>query len=186
MKSLALATLILLFLSAACSVETKRGRDGDSDSVDIRTPLGRIQASEKADANDTGLPVYPGARLAKEDDHDHDNATVNLSFGDFGLKVAAVRYESDDTPEKIIAFYKDSLDRYGDVLECHTDRNARNRHGNREKNSDDRELHCDDNGGTVLELKAGTKNNQRIVTIEPKGKMTTFSLVFVRTGSDPI
>lgn len=59
---------------------------------------------------DTGLPVYPGAKLKpNSNDGDHKSANVNLSAFGFGLKVVATEYESDDAPGKIIAYYQDQL-----------------------------------------------------------------------------
>src|SRR5262249_20876959 len=113
--------LAILFALPACSVNVKKDERGEGKKVDIDTPVGGIHVSNQADVRDTGLAVYPGARL-KEKEHESDDkqANVNLSFGSYGLKVVALDYESDDPPAKIIAFYKDQLKRYGSVLECHT------------------------------------------------------------------
>ena len=47
-------------------------------------------------------------------------------------------------------------------------------------------LACEDNGGSTLELKVGTKDNQHIVSISPqdKGKGTDFALVYVQTRGE--
>jgi hypothetical protein len=46
-------------------------------------------------------------------------------------------------------------------------------------------LTCDDSHGSNVELKAGTRNDQHIVAVEPVGKGSSFSLVYVRThGKD--
>jgi hypothetical protein len=42
-------------------------------------------------------------------------------------------------------------------------------------------LTCDGNKGNNVELKVGTKENQHIVAVEPDGKGSSFSLVYVRT-----
>jgi hypothetical protein len=183
----ALATLVSLLLLMACSVNVKKDEEGQDKNVDIRTPIGGIHVSKDADAGDTGLAVYPGARLREmNDDHD-SNANVNLSFGGYGLRVIAVHYESDDPIEKVTSFYKDQLKKYGNVLECHTRHSGGNVQVNPGKESHSNELHCEDTGGDVLELKVGTEQNQRIVAIEPKGKITSFALVRVQTrGHDTI
>ena len=181
------AILVALALLPACSVNVKDRENGDG-KVDIRTPVGGIHVDENADARDTGLPVYPGARpKPKTHDGDEKNANVNLSAFGFGLKVVAIEYLSDDPPDKVIAYYQDQLKRYGNVLQCHSS-------GSSFKVDDDvpgvggqkgyivgGKMKCDssDNGKTV-ELKSGTDDNQHIVAVEPGGKGSDFSIVWVR------
>src|SRR5690242_3791020 len=122
--ALVLAFGILLALPG-CSVNVKKNGEGQEKKVDIETPLGALHVSKDADVRDIGLPVYPGARRKEHGEGDHDNnAHVNISSSLFGLKVVAIEYLSDDPPEKIIAFYKDQLKRYGEVLECHNNSNS--------------------------------------------------------------
>ena len=88
----------------------------------------------------------------------------------------------DDAPANILAFYKDRLKKYGNVLECHTSKGNWNvntqRHGSNE-------LTCEGSGGTDIELKVGKQDDQHIVSVKPEGKGSTFSLVYVRThGKD--
>ncbi len=171
-----IATSLLLLM--ACSVNVKKDNNGEEKNVDINTPFGGIHVNNNADARDTGLPVYPGARLKpKNGDHDSKSANVSISAGDYGLKVVALEYETDDAPTKVIAYYQDQLKKYGKVLQC------RNSHGTNysyDRDSDD--LQCDGNdNGKTTELKAGTKGNQRIVAINPEGKGSNFALVYVRT-----
>jgi hypothetical protein len=166
-----LATLALL---PACSVNVKdKGGDGNS-KVDISTPVGGIHVDENADARDTGLPVYPGARpKPKTDDGDKKSANVNMSAFGYGLKVVALEYVSDDPPDKIIAYYQDQLKKYGHVLQCHS--NAI------KADHDSGKLKCDsDDSGNKIELKAGTDDNQHIVSVEPEGKGSDFAIVWLR------
>jgi hypothetical protein len=169
----------------ACSINVAKEKDGQDKKVDIRTPLGGIHVSKEATASDTGLPVYPGARL-KPDISDHDNKSANVNISGFGysLRVIALQYESDDSPSKIVAFYDDELKKFGNVLVCHTSGLDVNAHVHGlDKDSD--ELKCEGSGGINIELKVGTKENQHIVAVEPQGKGSTFSLVYVRThGKD--
>jgi hypothetical protein len=186
--TLALAVTSLMALPA-CSINVKKDDNGQDKKVDIETPVGGIHVSKGADARDTGLPIYPGARQ-KDDDKDGEekSANVNISAGFFGLKVVAVEFLSDDSPEKVSAYYKDQLKKYGTILECHTT----NRHGDTGdvnvhvgKNDDKKDSHqltCEQNSGPTIELKVGTKENQRIVAVSPqdKGKGTEFALVYVQ------
>ena len=179
---LGLATLVPL-LMPACSVNVKKEQNGEDKQVDIDTPIGGIHVSKGANVADLGLAVYPGARLKQKDFNGEDkSANVNISGFGFGVKVVALQYESDDSPSRLVAFYKDQLQKYGHVLECHTrhldvdtDMKASD-HGSHE-------LTCEGTSGDNIELKVGTKENQHIVAVEPEGKGSSFSLVYVRTHS---
>jgi len=177
---------MLIVLLAACSVNVKKEQNGQDKQVDIKTPLGGIHVSKEANVADIGLAVYPGARIKvkSDDDGDDKSANVNISGFGFGLKVVAVEYQSDDAPSKVISFYRDQLKKYGNVLECHTEHLDLDTDV---KNSDDHshELTCAGSNGNNIELKVGTKENQHIVAVEPEGKGSSFSLVYVRThGKD--
>ena len=179
--SKALASVALLFALTACSVNVKKNEEGGDKNVDIKTPFGGIHVNENADVRDTGLPVYPGAKpKPKDDSQDEKSANVDISTSAFGLKVVAVDYESDDAPGKLIAFYQDHLKQFGKVLECHSSGHNYNYRGDRHNNGSE-ELKCDgDSNGSTIELKAGTENNQHIVSIKPSGKGSDLGLVYVR------
>ena len=177
-----------LALLPACSVDVKDHTGDGKDKLDISTPFGGIHVDENADVRDTGLPVYPGARLKpKTKDGDEKSANVNFSTFGFGLKVVALEYLSDDPPEKITAYYNNQLKRFGAVLQCHNSRNSF-------KVDDDvpiiggkkgyvvgGKLKCDgDDNGKTVELKAGTEDNQRIISVDPEGKGSDFAIVWVR------
>jgi hypothetical protein len=176
-----------LLLVAGCSVNVKKSGDGEDKNVDIKTPVGEIHVDKSADARDTGLPVYPGARQSREDnDKDDKNASVNLSAFGYGLRVAAIEYESDDAPPKLIAYYRDQLKKYGDVLECHTSGHSNVSYSHHDSNKS-KELTCEQNGGNDIELKVGNDDNQHIVSIEAKGQGSKFALVHVQVrGRDTI
>jgi len=182
--TLALGFIVLAVLIwPACSVNVKKEKNGDDKQVDIQTPVGGIHVSKDADASDVGLAVYSGARPKQKDSSGDDkSANVNLSGFGFGLKVVALEYESDDPPDKLIAFYKDQLKKYGDVLVCHTSHFEFNT-DIKDKDSDrnSHALTCDGSSGDNIELKAGTKENQHIVAVEHEGKGSSFSLVYIRT-----
>lgn len=178
--------VVALLLLPACSVNVKKGENGEDKNVDIHTPVGDIKVDKGADARDTGLPVYPGARVRRDDDDKgNKSANVNLSFGEYGLKVIALEYESDDKPDKIVSFYQSQLKKYGNVIECHV--HSHGGHVETDAKGDSDELKCEDSGGSTIELKVGTKQNQRIVSVEPQDKGAHFALVRVVThGKDTI
>lgn len=181
--------MVGLLLVSACSVNVKKSKNGEDQKVDIQTPVGGIHVNTDAAVQDTGLSSYPGAReKQKTSDKNGNKANVNISSSFFGVKVVAVEFVSDDPPEKVAAFYRDQLKKYGGVLECHTS----NRHGDagdvdvkmgKDDNNKDHRLTCEHGEGSTLELKVGTKDNQHIVSISPqdKGKGTDFALVYVQT-----
>ncbi len=176
---------IALMLSMACSINVKKEKDGKEKQVDINTLVGGIHVSKDASAEDVGIPVYPGARLRDKQDGDDKSANVNISGFGFQLKVVALEYESDDSADKVISYYKDQLKKYGDVLQCHTSSLHVNTGGKRWHDNDSHALTCEGDSGSDTELKAGTRDNQHIVAVEPSGKGSNFSLVYVRThGKD--
>src|SRR5882762_469666 len=68
------ALLSLLAVASGCIVkETSRNDNGDkateSKGAEITTPFGTLRARNEDDGKATGLAVYPGARLLKDNDH---------------------------------------------------------------------------------------------------------------------
>ena len=180
LEFLILATAAFLVL-AGCSINVKKNGAGDDKNVDIKTPFTDIHVEKDADVRDTGLPVYPGARLKPKTGDDDNSANVNLSAFGFGLKVVVLKYESDDTPSKLQTFYQGELKKYGNVLQCHTSHLGQHYDGGASHHDPSGQLKCDgDNTGNIVELKAGTEGNQHIVSIQPQGKGSDFALVYVR------
>lgn len=176
--AIALAFALCLTL-LACSINVNKDSSGEEKKVDIDTPIGGIHVDKGADARDTGLAVYPGARVKeKQNSNDDKDANVDISFLGYGMKVVAIEYHSADPPDKIVAYYKDQLKKYGSVLECHTT----SHNVSMDPKSDSKELTCDSQGGKTVELKVGTRDNQHVVAVDPEGKGSSFALVYVRTN----
>ena len=176
-----------------CSVNVKKDSEGKEKKVDIETPVGGLHVTNDADVRDIGLPVYAGARRKEHsDDNNPNSAHVNISTSLFGIKVVAIEYLSDDPPEKLVAYYKDQLKKYGNVLECHTNESHPGTNMNGvDTSGDSRKLKCDDEqNGKTVELKVGNEQNQHIVSIKPadNGKGSDFGLVYIqmRGGKDTI
>ena len=139
-----------------------------------------LHVGKDADAQKVGLPLYPGARPKHEDDNDPLN--FGISAEGFGLQLVVAKYESEDSPAKVLDFYRDKLKKYGKVLECHSQKHGGDVKMNDDKDSNDsKELKCDEDSGPVTELKVGTQHNQHVVAVEPRdaSKGSTFSLVHV-------
>lgn len=179
-----LVCLVLTILAAGSAVAQNAGSDDQDKAFDAHTTVGDMHMGSDATPHELGLPVYPGARLRK---HDESNSSANLSLftSSFGFKLVIANYDSDDAPDKIIAFYRDKLKKYGKVLECHTSKESVTTHANNDdEDSKSKELKCDgDNKGPVTELKVGTEDNQHDVAIEPaeNGRGATFALIYVRS-----
>jgi len=188
--TLAFAAVLAL---PGCSVNVKKDSEGKEKNVDIETPVGGLHVTKDADVRDTGLSVYPGARRKEQsNDGSETGAHVNISTSLFGIKVVAIEYLSDDPPEKLVAFYKDQLKKYGNVLECHTnERHPGTNMNGVDTSGDSKKLKCeDDQNGKTVELKVGTEQNQHIVSVKPAddGKGSDFGLVYIqmRGGKDTI
>ena len=171
---------LCLIALAGCSVTTHEKDNGKKNDVDIRTPFGSLSVKEgTTDVKDTGLALYPGARSKKDSDDDHHSANVNISSSMFGLKVVAMKFESDDPSDKVLAFYRKEMGKYGKVVDCTGGGFSMNFH----HHDKDAEVTCEghDSGHDYREvLKVGTENNQRIMAVKSKNNGSEFALVYVR------
>jgi hypothetical protein len=150
--------------------------------LDIQSSVGDLHMGTDADARKAGLPLYPGARL-RRDENNGDAFNFGVVSEAFGIKLVVAKYDSDDAPGKIIDFYRERLKKYGKVLECRTQEHGGS-HADINDDEDSKELKCEgDNTGPVTELKVGTEHNQHVVAVEPNGGRSgsTFSLVYVQT-----
>jgi hypothetical protein len=178
-RHLTLALAVALALPVLAQDSSNQNKN-----LDITSSAGDLHIGSDADARKTGMPLYPGAHL-KSDDNNKNQANLSILTEAFGMKLVIAKYDSDDSPAKIIDFYRGKLKEYGKVLECHSQK-----HGgdvdvqeDSKDSKDNKELKCDENSGPVTELKVGTEDNQHIVAIEPReaGKGSSFALVYVHT-----
>src|SRR5712691_644401 len=142
-----------------------------------------VMLSKQATAKDVGLPVYPGARAHKDEKEDSPTVQMGLWGGSFGFKLAVMKMESNDTPEKIAEFYKKALAKYGSVLNCS---DPSQKAGAKDKAGSSNKLECEDDKPEKGELlfKAGTKKKQHIVAIQPNGQGSRFQMVYVEARGD--
>jgi len=186
LSSLLVLSFFVLSLSA-CNVNVKEKHDANGDKeVTIQSPVANMHIGQDAKSEDTGIPVYPGARLVqKDDDGGSERANLNVSTSLFGIKLVVVKYASDDAPEKLVSFYGKELKKFGSVLECRREGKGADvdvdmddsKHGDSGKCSGD-------NKGQTVELKVGNSDNHHIVAVTPKGTGSEFALVYVRTRDD--
>lgn len=158
----------------ACGMTVDRDDQGRNAKVDIRTPLGNLNVRTNIDAAATGLPVYPGARPVRGHRHEPESADVNVGNSYFGVKVVAAKFEHTDAPEPIVNFYKNAMQAYGDVVECHGNidfQGGRRSHPVCKERARSREV----------QLAAGTEDRHRIVVVKPRGTGSEFSAVYIET-----
>jgi hypothetical protein len=170
---------------AGCRVQVDKDANGQEKHVQIDTPFGGVHVNtDQVTASDLGLQVYPGAQQIKDKDN-HKSADVHLGFGEWQMRVRAVSYSTPDSQEKVAAFYKKELGRYGDVITC----DGNGPVGTPTVTSEG--LTCGDKGPKVqidgrdfgdknggISLKAGSKRHQHIFGFEnPEEGQTRFALV---------
>lgn len=168
-------------LVSGCHIE--ENRHGDSKDVKIETPFGgmNVKTNDKDVMGSIGLPPYPGAEAVNKDDDQHRSADVDMSFGDFQLRVKVASFHTDDSTQKVEAFYRDGLRRYGGAIACRNEQAvgspAMTAEGLTCNNTHNKHVTVDDTTKHELELKAGSEHHQHIVTIDPDGGGTKFSLI---------
>jgi hypothetical protein len=182
MKRISLGLVIASFaalLLAACSINVD-DKDKKNPKVDVHTPFAdvKVNTDENA-ATDNGIPVYPGAHLRPAENGDKHAANVNIGAMGYGLKVVAAEYETDDSPEKVKAFYQDKLKSYGDVLVCSGHSGGSDVHI--DSKGGDTKLSCKGTHGDGWEVKSGSSDNEHMVSIEPRGSGTRFGTVWIQT-----
>ncbi len=192
LRTFAVSSLACLLLSGCHVIEHK---NGNRDNVDIGTPFGsmHVKTNDAADTSAIGLTLYPGATPVKDDDDkDTNSANVDMSFGGFHLGVKAASFQTPDSQDQVLAFYrKDLAARYGDVIECRDD------HAVGSPTRTSQGLTCDSNHGphvktsdghskgfaimsgdsSDLELRAGSDLHQHIVGVESRNGGTKIGLV---------
>lgn len=176
-NSMALALVLAstaVGLSAACGIDVHEAERGKN--VDVRSPLGSVSVRTDVENPDTGLPVYPGAQPFREHG-DHESANVSVASRWFGVKVIAAKYQSDETQDKILDFYRREMRTYGPVTECRGEVDFRGGPGARRAVCKERPSSND------VQLVTGTEERQRVVAVKPRGTGSEFSLVYVTTRS---
>ncbi len=188
---LALAAALALAAGlAGCRVDVQKSANGQDKSVQVETPFGGVHVdTNQITAADVGLPVYPGATITQDNDNDK-SADVHVGFGQWEVRVRVVNYSAPDSQDKVTAFYKKALGRYGDVVECQdnapvgtptvtseglTCADDSGAHVKVDTNSNGRGY---DTGQGGFQLKAGSKRHQHIVAFKSSApSQTRFTLI---------
>jgi hypothetical protein len=180
---IALATMSGLASSAQQAQDAQKSKDKDF-SVTVQGPdteAGLI-VSARATAKEVGLPIYPGATPHQDPDKDNSSAAnLGLWGNSFGFKLVVLKMESQDAPRRVADYYQKVLAKYGSVLDCTNPAPAA-------ENSDGKsaKLTCGDDkpdkGGMLF--KAGTKEKQHIVGVQPNGSGTIFQLLYIEARGE--
>jgi hypothetical protein len=170
--------------AAHAQAQSSQDKPSDNDNISASFNLGK-----DASAKDVGLPLYPGSHRHQDSKDDSASLNMGLSGGSSGFKMAMLKMDSTDSPDKIAAFYRKALSKYGKVLICSgpgSDSPASAKDSSAGATKDAAKsstLSCDNDKPDKddIELKAGTKQNQHVVGIKPEGAVTTYQLVYIET-----
>jgi hypothetical protein len=142
-----------------------------------------LMVSARATAREVGLPIYPGSMPHKDEHQDNDSPAAKLGLwgASFGFKLVILKMESKDAPGKVADYYQKALAKYGTVLDC---THAARPQQARDEKSDG--LACGDDKPEPkgMLFKAGTKEKQHIVGVQPKGAGTVFQLLYVEARGE--
>lgn len=177
---------------AGCRISHHGSVSGKDVDIDVPFASMHVKTAHDADVAGIGLTTYPGAVAVKDNDHkDNDNAAVDLNFGDFHLGVKAAEYQTADSPEKVEAFYRQDMARFGDVLTClhnhaqgEPSRTAQGLTCNDDETNHHNHIRAQVEGEKELQLRAGSPAHQHIVGIESKDGGTRIGLVMLDLPRD--
>lgn len=194
------ATLVFATGVAGCRINVQKGANGQDKNVQVETPFGGVHVTtNQLTAADLGLPVYPGATIAP--DHQNDkSANVHIGFGQWEVRVRVVNYSAPDSQDKVTAFYKKALGRYGDVIECQNNApvgtptetaEGLTCSGKDQPNLDvdgnkiNYNYHSNHSDHSGFELKAGSRRHQHIVAFKSSAPgQTRFVLIELELPAD--
>jgi hypothetical protein len=182
-RPLLCAAISALLGTTGCRLQVDKSQDGEDKNVKIETPLGGLHVrSGTTVASDVGLPAYPGANATSEKNGDK-SADVHLGFGQWQLRVRVATYQTSDSQEQVITFYRNALSRYGDVIECNGNASIgtpkRTHEGlTCDDSREGKKIHVSDFKPGSFNLKAGSQHHQHIVAIKDSNSSgTRFSLL---------
>jgi hypothetical protein len=175
-------------VTRASGVASTGAQDKDKSGVNVTVTNkdgseAGLTVSAQATAKEAGLPVYPGARPVKGDGDGSAAAKLGLWGSSFGFKLVVLKMESNDSPEKVAAFYQKALSKYGNVLNCSDPSKTAS---DKDKGDASKKLTCGDDkpdaGGMLF--KAGSKEKQHIVGVKPNGTGSSFQLLYLEARTD--
>jgi hypothetical protein len=144
-----------------------------------------VHANGAVTAGSVGLPVYPGARLYKDNKDSDAGADIGMSFGDFHFRLVVASYAAEATGDQILGFYRPGLAKYGEVLECRDGKPVGALKATKsgltcaDDEDSDEKVHGNVKGGG-RELRAGVPGKYRMVALgDVVGKEQRFAVVLL-------
>lgn len=183
---LAALTAVLLAVAFGCGVTVND--DKQAKKVDIQTPMGSLKVNTQVDPKDIGLALYPGATPYSETgEEEHGRANVNISSSVFGVKVIAAQFQTGDSPDKVLQFYRKELAAKGKFIECPNGVDADVK-GN-DPSDWKQDVRCRNTPEPThipgeVDMAVGTKDHHHLVSVKPAGKGCHFALVYVETRGE--
>jgi len=183
------ALALVAFTTTGCRVHVEKGANGEDKNVQVDTPFGGVHVNtDQTTAADLGLPVYPGAQLVTAEND--KSADIRMGFGEWQMRIKVVNYSTPDSEDKVTAFYKKALTRYGDVIACQDKTpvgeptktseglTCDDKHGGNLQVNDNGTSYGYHSGSNGFELKAGSERHQHIVGFQSSAPgHTRFALV---------
>jgi hypothetical protein len=151
-----------------------------------------IHANSDVSPADIGLPAYPGATPSRKHGDDKSAFDIGFSYGDTHFRMRGISYDSDDSPGRILDFYRKALGRYGDVLECDHGRpvgsltvTSSGLRCSDRKHGDHLNIDGHIDSSKDHDLRAGSPDEFRIVGInESESQSARFVIMYVKTPKD--
>jgi hypothetical protein len=176
MKQIAAAAALMVGLPlAACSVSVDHDEYRSRADVQIRTPVGHVFVKTGEQLPGTGLAVYPGSTPLR---HHREAESADVSIGNslFGVKVSAVNFASDASPDEIVHYYRTAMQAHGQVTECHGNIDFR-----RSRPVCHSKLFS---RSRTTQLAVGTEERHRLVSVKPRGNGSEYSVVYVQVTGE--
>jgi hypothetical protein len=175
--AIALATLAIALATLAVAGRSPGGQNGkqDKDKKGSGKSTGLVLTKD-ANAEDVGLPLYPGSQRLKEAPDESSSVQLGLWGHSGGFKLVVLKLESADSPAQVAAFYRKALSQYGQVLDCSTAAAKPEKAGDQSNAID-----CEDDDSVKggFTLKAGTKDKQHVVAVAPEGNHSKIALIYL-------
>jgi hypothetical protein len=181
------AALTVLLLAAAFGCGITVSDDKKDKKVDIQTPMGSLKVNTKVDPKDIGLALYPGATPYSKDEDDQGHANVNIASPVFGVKVIAAQFQTDDSADKVLQFYRKELGTLGKIIECPNGVDADVKGNDSSEWKQEVRCRTTPEAGRVtgeVDLAVGARSHHHLVNVKPAGKGCHFALVYVETRGE--
>ena len=109
---------IAVALSAAAAPAQQKP-DSERHTFRVETDSGRYgMSAEKLDPKRLGVDIYPGAQVLREGDNDRAGGSLTFDWGKDSVRLFVQKYSTSDPSDKVLAFYRKQLSKYGPVIEC--------------------------------------------------------------------